>query len=152
MKEVGRVVSVNDDAAVVSMRASGACDKCGLCMASSDGREILLLALNEAGAGVGDAVEIEISPGRVLVAAFALYMLPVLLTILGFAVGSYMSRGDENSPLPTIMAVVFLVVSFIATWLFDLRIRKHTRPEATVKKILDADGESSRIQVVKFGG
>jgi len=152
VKEVGRVVSVNDDGAVVSMRASGACDKCGLCMASSGGREILLLALNEAGAGVGDAVEIEISPGRVLVAAFALYMLPVLLTILGFAVGSYMSRGDENSPLPIIMAVVFLVVSFIATWLFDLRIRKHTRPEATVKKILDADGESSRIQVVKFGG
>ena len=150
MTEVGRVVSVNDDAAVVSMRASGACEKCGLCMASSDGKEVLLLALNEAGAGPGDAVEIEIAPGRVLVAAFALYMLPVLLTILGFVVGSFMSRGDESSPLPIIMAVVFLIVSFVAAWLFDLRIRKNTRPEATVKKILDGDGESSKIEVVRF--
>jgi sigma-E factor negative regulatory protein RseC len=148
--EVGRVVSVNDDAAVVSMRASGACKKCGLCMASSDGKEVLLLARNEAGAGSGDTVEIEISPGRVLVAAFALYMLPVILTILGFAVGSYMSRGDESSPLPIVMAVVFLVVSFVLAWLFDLRLRKDKRPEATVKNILRGEEDSTTVKVVKF--
>ncbi len=154
MTEVGRVVSVNDDAAVVAMHASGACEKCGLCMASGDGKEILLLARNEADASPGDAVEIEISPGRVLVAAFALYLLPVLMTILGFVVGSAVSGGSEESALPIVLAMSFLVVSFLAVWLFDVKIRKADRRHATVKRVLseeEADA-SPRIQIVKFGG
>ena len=147
-------MSVNGDAAVVAMGMSGACKKCGLCMASSDGKEILLLARNEAGAGAGDAVEIEISPGRVLVAAFALYMLPVLMTIVGFLVGSAISGGSEESALPIVLAIVFLVLSFLAVWLFDLKVRKSDRREATVTKILSEEEAevSPRIQIVKFGG
>lgn len=154
MKEVGRVVSVNDDAAVVAMGTSGACEKCGLCLATSDDKEILLLATNEAGAGPGDAVEIEISPGRVLVAAFALYMLPVLLTIVGFVVGSAISDGSEESVLPIALAVAFLIVSFVIVWLFDLKIRKAERRRATVKRILTEEEAkaSPRIEIVKFGG
>jgi len=150
--EVGRVLSVNGDTAVVAMGVSGACEKCGLCMASSDGKEVLLLARNEAGAEPGDAVEIEISPGRVLVAAFALYLLPVLMTMVGFLVGSAVSGGSEDSPLPIVLAVAFLVASFLAVWIFDRSIRKTDRRDATVKKILSDEDESSRINVVKFGG
>lgn len=152
MTEVGRVLSVNGDAAVVAMRVSGACEKCGLCMASSDGKEVLLLARNDVEAGPGDRVEIEISPGRVLVAAFALYMLPVLMTIVGFLVGSAVSGGSEDSPLPIVLAIAFLVVSFLAVWIFDLTIRKTERRDATVMKILSDEDEPSRINVVKFGG
>jgi sigma-E factor negative regulatory protein RseC len=152
--EVGRVVSVNDDAAVVAMGKSGSCDKCGLCMASSDGREVLLLARNEARAGPGDTVEIEISAGKVLVAAFSLYMLPVLMTILGFVVGSAISDGSEESVLPIALAVTFLVVSFLAVWLFDLKIRKTERRHATVMRVLSEEEAKAapRIEVVKFGG
>ena len=154
MTEVGRVVSVNDDAAVVAMATAGACEKCGLCMASGDGKEILLLARNGVDASPGDAVEIEVSPGRVLVAAFALYLLPVLMTILGFVVGSAVSDGSDESGLPIALAMVFLVVSFLAVWLFDVKIRKADRRHATIKRVLseeEADA-SPRIQIVKFGG
>ena len=154
MTEVGRVVSVNDDAAVVAMGTSGACEKCGLCLSTSDGKEILLLATNEAGAAPGDAVEIEISPGRVLVAAFALYMLPVLLTIVGFVVGSAISDGSEESVLPIALAVAFLVVSFVVVWLFDLKVRNAKRRRATVKRVLSEEEAkaSPRIQIVESGG
>ncbi|MCK4410404.1 MAG: SoxR reducing system RseC family protein [Candidatus Eisenbacteria sp.] len=154
MTEIGRVVSVNDDAAVIAMSMSGACKKCGLCMASGDGKDILLLTRNEVDAAPGDIVEIEISPGRVLVAAFALYLLPVLMTILGFVVGSAVSGGSEESALPIVLAITFLVVSFLAVWLFDLKVRKAERRHATVKRVLseeEADA-SPRIQIVKFGG
>ena len=154
MTEVGRVVSVNDDAAVVAMGKSGSCSKCGLCMASSDGKEVLLLARNEAGAGPGDTVVVEISAGKVLVAAFSLYMLPVLMTILGFVVGSAISDGSEESVLPIALAVAFLVVSFVAVWLFDLKVRKTERRHATVMRVLsEEEAEASpRIEIVKFGG
>ena len=154
MTEAGRIVSVNGDAAVVAMGMSGACRKCGFCMASSDGKEVLLLARNEADADPGDAVEIEISAGRVLVAAFALYMLPVLMTIIGFVVGSAISGGSEESALPIVLAVAFLVVSFLAVWLFDLKVRKAERREATVTRILSEEEAkaSPRIEIVESGG
>lgn len=152
--EVGRVISVNDDVAVVAMGKSGSCSKCGLCMASSDGKEVLLLARNEAGAGPGDAVEIEIGAGKVLVAAFSLYMLPVLMTILGFVVGSAISDGSEESILPIALAVASLVVSFVAVWLFDLKVRKTESRHATVLRVLSEEEAkaSPRIEIVKFGG
>lgn len=152
MTEVGRVVSVNGNAAVVAMRMSGACDKCGLCLASSDGKEVLLLARNEVGSRLGDAVEIEIRAGRVLVAAFSLYLLPVLMTIIGFLVGSAISDGSEESFLPIGLSVAFLVVSFLAVWVFDLRARRTERRDATVKRILTGENDSSPIGIVKFGG
>ena len=85
-------------------------------------------------------------------AAFALYMLPVLMTIVGFLVGSAVSGGSEDSPLPIVLAVAFLVVSFLAVWIFDLTIRKTERRDATVMKILSDEDEPSQINVVKFGG
>jgi sigma-E factor negative regulatory protein RseC len=154
MTEVGRVVSVNEEAAVVAMGVSSACEKCGMCMSSADGREVLLLARNDLGATDGDAVELEIKSGRVLIAAFALYMLPVLMTILGFIVGDYISGSAEDSFLPIGLAVLFLVASFIAVWLFDMRLRRNERREATITRILSDDEarQSGKIEVVKLGG
>ena len=145
---------MNEDAAVVAMGKSGSCDKCGFCMASSDGKEVLLLARNEIGASPGDTVEIEISAGKVLIAAFSLYMLPVLMTILGFVVGSAISDGSEESILPIALAVTFLVVSFVAVWLFDLKVRKREHRHATVIRVFSEEEAkaSPRVEIVKFGG
>jgi sigma-E factor negative regulatory protein RseC len=152
MREIGRVASVSDSTAVVAMRASGACKKCGLCMAAGDGKEVLLLARNEVGAEQGDAVEIEITAGRVLVAAFALYMLPVLMTIAGFLVGNAITGGSEESVLPIVLAVVFLAASFVAVWALDSRTRKRERRDATVIRVLSDEDADSRISIVKLGG
>jgi positive regulator of sigma E activity len=154
MIEYGSVVSVNDDAAVVEMGMHGACKKCGLCQTSSGGKTVLLLARNAAGAAVGDAVEVEISPGRVLAAAFVVYLIPVVMTVIGFAVGSALSDGSEESALPIVLAVVFLVASFLGVWLYDARVRKSDRRDAAVRRVLGED-EAERvrhIEVVKFGG
>jgi sigma-E factor negative regulatory protein RseC len=155
MTEVGRVVSVSAEVTVVAMRRSQACEKCGMCLSSGDGSETLLLARNAAEAKPGDTVEIEISSGRVLVAAFALYLLPVLMTILGFVVGNSVAGGSEESFLPIGMAVAFLVVSFVGVWLFDMRIRRSERRDAVVTRVLsgeDGDADSRKIEIVKFGG
>lgn len=153
LKEVGQVVSVSEGAAVVAMRASGECEKCGLCMKSTDGKDVLLLAKNDVGARSGDRVEIEINPGRVIAAAFIVYMVPVVMTIVGYLLGSRISGGSDESGLPIAVAVIFLVASFIGVWLYDLRIRKNDRREATVLRVMDEDDEDGhRVQVVSFGG
>ena len=50
MKEIGCVASVEGDAAVVAMPASGNCDRCGICLMAQGSKEFLLLARNAAGA------------------------------------------------------------------------------------------------------
>jgi sigma-E factor negative regulatory protein RseC len=139
VREIGRVATVKQDAAVVSMPMSGACKRCGVCMVSGDGHDVLLLAKNDAGAEEGDHVEIDISPGRVISAAFIIYMVPVFLTIAGFAVGLRIAGGDEESVLPIVLAIVFLIGSFAAVALYDAKLRRVERLEARIIRVLTED-------------
>ena len=139
VKEIGCVTSVKGDAATVAMPMSGECKKCGICEVAADSKEVLLEARNDAGAREGDTVEIEIAPGRVLAAAFIIYMIPILMTIVGFLVGSAAAGGAPDASLPIVLAVVFLVVSFVLVWLYDRRIRRTERRHAVVTRVLTED-------------
>jgi sigma-E factor negative regulatory protein RseC len=153
LRESGCVVSVNDDVAVVAVRMSGACKKCGLCLASSDGKEMLLLAKNEIGAREGDSVEIEILPGKVIAAAFVVYMVPVVMTIVGFLVGNALTGGSESSALPIILAVLFLAGSFAGVWIYDMRVRRHEAGQAKVTRITTgAEDSGPHDGQAGFGG
>jgi sigma-E factor negative regulatory protein RseC len=153
VREVGSVISVKDDAVVVAMPMSGACDKCGMCIATADRREVLLLAKNGPGASVGDSVEIEIAASKVIAAAFIVYMVPVFMTIIGFFVGGAVA-GPGDSELPIVTAVVFLVLSFVGVWLYDLKLRKVERRQAVVTRILTDEETKNRrrVQTVSLGG
>lgn len=154
MRETGCVVSVKDDAAIVAMPTSKECESCGACLLAGEGKEVLLLARNAAGAAEGDTVEVEIASGRVVAAAFVIYVLPILLTIVGFFVGSAIAGGSEDSGLPIMMAVVFLVASFVGVWMYDLRLRRVERRQAVVTRVLETSesDKASRISKVKLGG
>jgi len=142
--ETGVVVSVKHGAAVVSMPMCGGCKSCGICVVGEGGPEVLLLAKNELGAVEGNTVEIEISAGKVVSAAFIIYLVPVFLTIIGFMVGNWITGGDEEAVLPIVLAVVFLVLSFVGVALYDLRLRKTETHEATVARILSPEEVEER--------
>lgn len=154
MREVGHVISVKDDAAVVVMPTSGECERCGICMVASGGREAILLARNPVSAAEGDTVEIEISPGKVIAAAFIIYMVPVIMTILGFVLGNALTGGTDDANLPMVLAVVFLAASFVGVWLYDRHLRKAERRQATVVRVLPDDEASDhpRVESVTLGG
>lgn len=155
MREIGCVVSLKGSAAVVAMPVSGACEKCGACMLSGDGREVLLVARNSAGASEGDTVEIEISSGRVVAAAFIIYMIPVFMTIVGFLVGNAISGGADDASLPIVLSVVFLVLSFLGVWGYDRRLRRSERRDAVVARVLsrqEVEEHQRQEHPADFGG
>jgi sigma-E factor negative regulatory protein RseC len=155
MTEIGCVASVEGDAAIVAMTRSSNCDRCGICLMAQEGREFLLLARNAAGAAAGDIVEVEVEAGRMVAAAFAVYMVPVIATIGGFVIGNAIVGGRVDSQLPIVLAVLSLVVSFVAVWLYDLRLRRAERKQAVVTRILTAEEverEKRQIRPVRFGG
>ncbi len=65
---------------------SGDCHKCAGCGAVK--QTVQVTARNPIGARVGDEVVIESQTGPVMAAAFALYVLPLLLFFLGYALGT----------------------------------------------------------------
>ncbi len=154
MREIGCVISVKDDAAIVAMPTSKECERCGACIIAGEGKQVLLLAKNTAGASEGDTVEVEIAPGKVIAAAFIIYVIPILLTIVGFLIGSAMAGGDPDSNIPIVVAIAFLVASFVAVWLYDMRLRRVERRQAIVTRVLSDTEceETSRITRVKLGG
>jgi len=155
VREIGCVVSLRSDTAVVGMPMSGACKNCGICMIADNGKEVLVLAKNSAGAAEGDTVEIEVRAGKVVAAAFIVYMIPVFMTIIGFVVGNWMAGGAEDANLPIILAVVFLVASFVGVWLYDRRLRKTEEFTAVVTRVLsdeEAEEHHRRVTPVSFGG
>lgn len=91
MEQIVRVRKTFSDgtAQVLHIRqsaCSGDCHKCSGCGAAKEGIE--LTAKNPIGAKIGDFVTIEAATGPVLRGAAVLYMMPLLLFFLGYALGA----------------------------------------------------------------
>ena len=96
MEQIVRVRRAYDDgtAQVLHIResaCSGDCHKCSGCGAAKEGIE--LRVKNPIGAATGDFVTIEAATGPVLRGAAVLYMMPLLLFFLGYALGAAWGRG-----------------------------------------------------------
>ena len=90
MQQLVRVRQVHPDgtATVVHIResaCSGDCHKCSGCGAAKEA--IVLEAQNPIGAKPGDLVKVESETGPVLKAAAVMYMVPMILFFVGYALG-----------------------------------------------------------------
>ena len=96
MTQLVKIRKINPDgtAQVILIRqsaCSGDCHKCSGCGAAQE--TLLLDAHNPIGAQPGDLVNIEAKSGPVLAAAAVMYILPLVLFLTGFAIGSVWNLG-----------------------------------------------------------
>ena len=96
MEQIVRVRKTFDDgtAQVLHIResaCSGDCHKCSGCGAAKEA--ILLEAQNPIGAKPGDLVKVESDTGPVLKAAAVMYMVPMILFFVGYAIGDALRLG-----------------------------------------------------------
>ncbi len=95
MEQLVRVKAVyeNGTAQVLCIResaCSGDCHKCSGCGIAKEA--VVLTALNPIGAKRGDLVKVESASAPVLKAAVVLYLLPLALFFLGYALGSVLGN------------------------------------------------------------
>ncbi len=89
MKETGTVVRIEKDKAIVSFTSRSACASCGMNTACTlTGGKARELALQTEGLTLspGDAVEIETPARSVVIAAFLVFILPILLSFAAYLV------------------------------------------------------------------
>ncbi len=88
--EHGIVIRTDSGGAWVKTIKSGACEGCsarGSCHSLSDRGEMEVNAINDAGAKVGDRIVLSFETSSLLKATFLLYVFPILLLIIGAAIG-----------------------------------------------------------------
>ena len=114
MEQIVRVKSVTADgrAQVLHVResaCSGDCHKCSGCGAAKEA--IILMADNPIGAAVGDFVKISSDSAHVLRGAAVLYVMPLVLFFLGYALGAVAwGMGALAGCLAFVLGVALVVV------------------------------------------
>jgi len=125
MRSIGYVYRTKPESTEVLLGKHAACVGCGACIAASDTRERKIAAINDVGAVEGDKVEIEVSPGRLVVAALMMFIVPVLAALIGAYLGY---RSAEGVGLPPVAGGISIgCLAFAGSFLLLRSVEKAGR-------------------------
>lgn len=115
MRETGVIISEKQNQVTVQIIRGDKCKGCNLCDATGP-NQMQLVANNSFGAKIGDTVEVEVPPGKVLGYSFILFIIPIIMMIAGYFVGTSFSSGSEGVGIIgslTGLALSFLIIKFL---------------------------------------
>ncbi len=92
MNEWGKVVAVKGKQAVLSIAKKDECDKCGRCRPGRGDDEMIMEAVNRAGAQVGDTVEVTDEVNSRAVQLVVHFGIPITDGIIGGILGYVLAR------------------------------------------------------------
>ena len=125
MEQTGIVEECIAGMAKVKITRSSACGEscaaCGMC----PGKETVIEAKNDCGAVKGDTVLLNMSSGKVLNAAFLVYIVPVVLLVAGCIAGDYIFKSENMGILS---GFALMIVSFIAMHMLDKKLKSRYSP------------------------
>lgn len=121
MRESGQVISVNNSSVIIKVVKSDHCKGCTACNMFDDGHAREIVLHNDFSAKIGDLVEIEISPKKVVGHSFLIFIFPLLFMISGYVVGAAFSikLKMDAEPCGIFAAIVFLILSFFIIYIYD---------------------------------
>ncbi|HHU62927.1 MAG TPA: SoxR reducing system RseC family protein [Clostridiales bacterium] len=127
MKELGKVVKVEDEYLEISIRRTSACDKCKRCISADAQNQMLLRAKPYKNASIGDIVEIEQKTSTFLSAVFTAYIIPLIAFIIGLVIGlmGFADHGQGTRELYSILlGILFLVITYLVISFIDKKYFK----------------------------
>ncbi len=113
MLDQGRVVKTEGNLAWIEFTSSSECARCGACHRAASGK-MINEAENAIGAGVGDMVEVEISPAVTTLFPLLAFGIPILFLFIGISLGSFIS---ETAGI--ILGLALLALGFLTVRLVD---------------------------------
>lgn len=136
--EQGIVIRINSEATWVKTVRTSACEGCsakGSCHTVGGGQDMEVKALNEAGAQVGDRIVLSFETTSLLKATFLVYVFPIILLIVGAALGQTLAPLMALSPsaLSVLLGFSFF---FGALFIVKVRARQMAKTDAYQPKII----------------
>ena len=141
MEGRGIVVSVRGARASVRVSGEAGCAGCAgktQCYSSGhQGREITVL--NDFGAGVSDRVVFEADPGKVMLSAALIWVVPLLAMFAGYLAGERLGGGF----VPIVAAFLFMGLTFFLLKLLDRAISGGRSFYPRITAVLDSGDDAS---------
>lgn len=155
MYEEGLVRTVAGQVASVETVQKEACAHCsakGACQAMGGESTRLVVALNQAGAQVGDRVVLAAARRAVLGTGFLVYMLPVFALLAGAAVGkaNAASWGLDPTAAAAALGVGALAVCWLGLIWLNRRVARRGKHNIKVVRILKR-GEADAVEQCAAG-
>jgi len=123
MKQIGKVISINNSVATVQIKRATACgEKCSSCKGCSTINTTAIVN-NQIGAKVGETVNFELDDNKILLAAFVVYIVPLFTFIFGYVAFNIL------------YGLAFFIVPFIILKILDKKIV--TKFTGKITKIID---------------
>jgi sigma-E factor negative regulatory protein RseC len=136
--EHGIVIRTDSRGAWVKTIKSGTCEGCsarGSCHSLSDRGEMEVKAINEAGAKVGDRIVLSFETASLLKATFLLYVFPILLLIIGAAIGQETAPYFNFNP-SGFSAIIGFSFFFAAVLIIKVKANKLAKKKEYRPKII----------------
>ena len=121
--EQGIVLRTDSQTAWVKTVRSTACEDCsarGSCHTMGGARDMEVKALNTAGARVGDRIVLSFETASLLKATFLIYLFPIILLIVGAALGQMLAPIIDLKPS---ISSALLGFAFFFTALVIVKVR-----------------------------
>ncbi|MBQ8351862.1 MAG: SoxR reducing system RseC family protein [Clostridia bacterium] len=141
LEQTGVVISTEGDIAHVSFMRASACEGChrhaegcSACSMLGGDRRHTARAKNPIGARPGDRVRVATPEGRVLAYAALVFLLPILLSFVGYLVGAGI-WGESSLPAGLCAAAGFLL-AFLLSILVSARMAKRP-PDAEIMTVIN---------------
>lgn len=119
MLEIGQVVKLQKNNAVVCFDRKSACDSCHMCATTKSGMKVETTVANTLGVNVGDYVEVKMGERFVLTAAVIVYIIPLLFMGAGIGIGLLFSELVQ-----VILSLVGLAIGVGIAILLDKVVKK----------------------------
>lgn len=135
MIEEGIVISVFDGMAKVRAVRGSSCGGCAsrsMCK-PSESSDVIIEAKNEAGAHVGERVEIAVGAKTFLKASFISYILPLITFFIGAFVGKYIAGTDVVAAVSGMFTMLFC---FYGVWLYNKKLERGSKYHPVIKAVL----------------
>lgn len=145
MDHFGQVVELKEEnKAVVKVRPTLSCENCGRCGGffgdPEKKQDHLVEVLNPIGAGKGQLVRLEARPTEVLMAAFMLYLLPLVALLIGLFAGRSIALIQGLSGSADLWGLgtglVFMVLLFFVLRLHERNLAKGRRFKAVITAVV----------------
>jgi len=135
-EETGIVIEISESKAKVKASRHGDCENCGVCPGDN---AMVLEVQNAIGAKVGQRVAFEIQEANMLLAAFVVYILPLLALLAGAISGGVLGNNLGQNVLVCQIGggIFFFAIAVVYMKRYDRAVKKNDNLLPVITKILN---------------
>ena len=136
--ETGRVVSAENRHAIVEVEKGAECTRCHAgCACSFGDKTVMVKAEDRVGVKKDQIVSLEIPEGNVLMAAFMVYIVPLVLLIVGILTGDYLGkRLGVDLWFEVFGGIAGIGLSVPIIRYYDMTFKRHLKQQPKIVKII----------------